>query len=224
MGTPPMAGDAGMATPPETSPEPAPGGGSSDGMPQGRGDEADAGAGSQADPAPGAQADPVAQLGQPRPSGWGGQARAQSPAATLSADLGSGTSETVSLTGTRLSVDGAAVALPAQVGNRAGIQLEVVDVNKKDRGKDIVVMAPGPGEQVTWYLVHYDPRSKKLGAPAELAFTGPAQPQVKGNGRVVVSREDCGQTITTTYRLKNGQIEKPRVKKSGARDPSKCAG
>jgi hypothetical protein len=84
-----------------------------------------------------------------------------------------------------------------------------------------VLVSPG-AESATWWIISYDPKAKTAGEPIEVVVT--SDPVIKGDNKLVVQSEDCGQKITTTWQVKKGVLTKGKEKKKGKRDEAKCAG
>jgi len=145
---------------------------------------------------------------------------------TLSEDLdGDGTPEEISLAGTELSIGEAKVTLASEKltpEKAATIELKVIDVNKKDKARELVIVDPGAEGAGTWWSVAYDGKAKTASEPVEMSVTG--EPEIKGNGKIVTSAENCGETTSTTYSLKKGVLSKGKEKKKGKYDEAKCAG
>lgn len=145
---------------------------------------------------------------------------------TLSEDLdGDGTPEEISLTGTELSIGEAKVTLASEkltAEAAASVELKVIDINKKDKARELVISHPGTGTDATWWVISYDGKNKTASEPVEIAVG--TEPEVKGNGTLSVVTTDCGQTITTPYKLKKGALTKGKEKKKGKRDEAQCAG
>ncbi|HTE55942.1 MAG TPA: hypothetical protein VK698_34050 [Kofleriaceae bacterium] len=145
---------------------------------------------------------------------------------TLSEDLdGDGTPEEISLTGTELSIGEAKVTLSSEkltAEKAATVELKVIDINKKDKARELVIADPGTGTDATWWIISYDGKAKTASEPVEIAVG--TEPEVKGNGTLTISSSDCGQTISTPYKLKKGALTKGKEKKKGKRDETKCAG
>ena len=136
---------------------------------------------------------------------------------TLSEDLdGDGTPEEVSLLGSELKIGEVAVALDAGklVGAPEALELKVVDVNGKDKARELVIVDRGGGD-TTWWLISWDGKKKAAGAPSAVALGAAGEPTLKGDGKIVASHEVCGQTITTTWKLSKGKVGKPSEKKKG---------
>lgn len=145
---------------------------------------------------------------------------------TLSEDLdGDGTPEEISLSGTELSIGEAKVTLASEkltAEKAATVELKVIDINKKDKARELVISDPGTGSDATWWVISYDGKNKTASEPVEIAVG--TEPEVKGNGSLSITASDCGQTITTPYKLKKGALTKGKEKKKGKRDEAKCAG
>jgi hypothetical protein len=145
---------------------------------------------------------------------------------TLSEDLdGDGTPEEISLAGTELSIGESKVTLSSEklTTDKIGmVELKVVDINKKDKARELVIADPGTGTDATWWIISYDGKAKTASEPVEVAVG--TEPEVKGNGTLTTKTEDCGQTITTPWKLKKGALTKGKEKKKGKRDEAKCAG
>jgi hypothetical protein len=145
---------------------------------------------------------------------------------TLSDDLdGDGTPEEISLTGTELSIGEAKVTLASEkltAEAAASVELKVIDINKKDKARELVIAHPGTGTDATWWIISYDGKNKTASEPVEIAVG--TEPEVKGNGTLSIVTSDCGQTITTPYKLKKGALTKGKEKKKGKRDEAQCAG
>ena len=145
---------------------------------------------------------------------------------TLSEDLdGDGTPEDISLTGTELSIGEAKVTLASEkltADAAASVELKVIDINKKDKSRELVIAHPGTGTDATWWVISYDGKNKTASEPVEIAVG--TEPEVKGNGTLSIVATDCGQTITTPYKLKKGALTKGKEKKKGKRDEAQCAG
>lgn len=143
---------------------------------------------------------------------------------TLSEDLdGDGTPEEIKLAGTELSIGEAKATLSSEKlsGDKAAnVELKVVDINKKDKSRELVIADASSG---TWWILSYDGKAKTVSEPVEVAV-GMGEPEIKGNGTLTTKSEDCGQTITTPWKLKKGALTKGKEKKKGKRDESKCAG
>jgi hypothetical protein len=145
---------------------------------------------------------------------------------TLSEDLdGDGTPEEISLAGTELSIGEAKVTLASEKltpDKAATIELKVIDINKKDKARELVIVDQGAEGAGTWWVIAYDGKAKTAGEPVEMSVAG--EPEVKGNGKVTTKVENCGETTTTTYSLKKGALTKGKEKKKGKYDETKCAG
>jgi hypothetical protein len=142
---------------------------------------------------------------------------------TLSEDLdGDGTPEEISLAGTELSIGEAKVSLASLPAEKAAtVELKVIDLNKKDKARELVIADAGAEGAGTWWVVSYDGKAKTAGEPVELSFN--AEPEVKGNGSLTTTNMDCGQTITTPWKVKKGVLTKGKEKKKGKRDEAQCA-
>ncbi len=145
---------------------------------------------------------------------------------TLSEDLdGDGTPEEISLAGTELSIGEAKVTLASEKltpEKAATIELKVVDLNKKDKARELVIVDAGAEGAGTWWIVSYDGAAKTASEPVEVAVSG--EPEIKGNGKLTTKAENCGETTTTTYALKKGVLTKGKEKKKGKYDEAKCPG
>lgn len=142
---------------------------------------------------------------------------------TLSEDLdGDGTPETISLAPGELTIGEAKVAVAAVSAEALpNVELRVIDLSKKDKVRELVIVNPG-AESATWWIISYDPVAKTAGEPIEVMVT--SDPVIKGDNKLVVESEDCGQKITTTWQVKKGVLTKGKEKKKGKRDEAKCAG
>jgi hypothetical protein len=145
---------------------------------------------------------------------------------TLSEDLdGDGTAEEISLAGTELSIGEAKVTLSSEKitpDKAATIELKVIDINKKDKARELVIVDAGAEGAGTWWVVAYDGKAKTASEPVELSVVG--EPEVKGNGKITTKVENCGETTTTVYSLKKGALTAGKPKKKGKYDETKCAG
>jgi hypothetical protein len=133
---------------------------------------------------------------------------------------GDGTPEAVTLkhTGEMGVGESQNVALaPDKLGDFAAVELRVIDLDKKDKAKELAVVSG-----TTWWVITYDGKNKALGEPAEVSVAG-GEPTMKGDKKLVSMVEDCGQKVTTTWSLSKGKLSK-KEKKSGKRDEAKCAG
>jgi hypothetical protein len=170
-------------------------------------------------PAEAAEAEPAAEEPAPEPA-----APEQPPAPepkTLSEDLdGDGTPEEISLAGNELSIGEAKVTLTPEMAEM--IELEVIDISKKDKSRELVISAPGAEGAGTWWVIAYDGKAKTASEPVEIEVAG--EPEVKGNGKVVIKNENCGETTTVTWTLKKGALTKGKEQKKGKYDEAKCAG
>jgi len=144
---------------------------------------------------------------------------------TLSEDLdGDGAPEQISLAGTELSIGEAKVTLASDKltpEKATTVELRVIDINKKDKSRELVIADAGAEGAGTWWVISYDGKNKTAGEPVELSFN--AEPQVKGNGQITTTNADCGQTITTPWKVKKGVLTKGKEKKKGKRDEAQCA-
>jgi len=144
----------------------------------------------------------------------------------LSEDLdGDGTPEEVTLAGNELSIGEAKVTLSSEKltpEKAASVELKVIDINKKDKSKELVVVDPGTGSDMTWWVISYNGKDKTASEPVEIPVG--TEPTIKGNGQIMASMSDCGQTISMTWKLSKKGLSKGKEKKKGKRDESKCAG
>ena len=144
----------------------------------------------------------------------------------LSEDLdGDGTPEEITLAGNELSIGEAKVTLSSEKltpEKAASVELKVVDINTKDKTKEVVVVDPGTGTDMTWWVISYNGKDKTASEPVEVAVG--SEPQLKGNGQIMTSASDCGQTVSTTWKLSKKGLAKGKEKKKGKRDESQCAG
>jgi hypothetical protein len=145
---------------------------------------------------------------------------------TLSEDLdGDGTPEEISLAGNELSIGEAKVTMASDKLTpemAEMIELKVIDISKKDKSRELVISAPGAEGGGTWWVIAYDGKAKTASEPVEMEVAG--EPEVKGNGKIVVSNENCGETTSVTWTLKKGALTKGKEKKKGKYDEAKCAG
>jgi hypothetical protein len=183
-----------------------------------------------AEPAPAPAPEPVAETEpEPPPEEPVEPAPVEPPAPepkTLSEDLdGDGTPEEISLAGTELSIGEAKVTLASDKitpEKAETIELRAIDINKKDKAKELVIVDAGAEGAGTWWIVSYDGAAKTASEPVEVMVAG--DPEVKGNGKLTVKAENCGETTTTTYQLKKGVLAKGKEKKKGKYDEAKCPG
>jgi hypothetical protein len=172
---------------------------------------------------PEAQAEPPAE----EPPAEAPPAEPPAPEAkTLSEDLdGDGTPEEIKLAGNELSIGEAKVTLASDKltpEKAATVELKVIDINKKDKSRELVIADAGAEGAGTWWIVSYDGKAKTASEPVEVAVSG--EPEVKGNGKIVTKADNCGEMTTTTWSLKKGALTKGKEKKKGKYDETKCAG
>ena len=176
-------------------------------------------------PEPAAEAEPEPPPEEPAEPAAPPEPPAPEPK-TLSEDLdGDGTPEEISLAGTELSIGEAKVTLASDKitpDKAETIELKTIDINKKDKAKELVIVDAGAEGAGTWWIVSYDGAAKTASEPVEVTVAG--EPEIKGNGKVVVKAENCGETTTTTYQLKKGVLAKGKEKKKGKYDEAKCPG
>jgi hypothetical protein len=143
----------------------------------------------------------------------------------LSEDLdGDGTPEEITLAGTELSIGEVKVTLASEKitpDKAATIDLKVIDINAKDKSKELVVVDPGTGTDATWWVIAYDGKAKTASEPVEVAVG--TEPELKGNGQFTTKSENCGETVSATWKLKKGVLTKGKEKKKGKYDEAKCA-
>ena len=102
------------------------------------------------------------------------------------------------------------------------IELKVIDINKKDKARELVIVDAGAEGAGTWWIVSYDGAAKTASEPVEVAVS--AEPEIKGNGKLTIKAENCGETTTTTYAMKKGMLTKGKEKKRGKYNEAKCPG
>jgi hypothetical protein len=177
-------------------------------------------------PEPAAEAEPEPPAEEPAPEPAAPEQPPAPEPKTLSEDLdGDGTPEEISLAGNELSIGEAKVTLASDKLTpemAEMIELQVIDISKKDKSRELVIGAPGAEGAGTWWVIAYDGKAKTASEPVEIEVAG--EPEVKGNGKVVIKNENCGETTTVTWTLKKGVLTKGKESKKGKYDEAKCAG
>ena len=117
---------------------------------------------------------------------------------TLSEDLdGDGTPEEIKLAGSELTIGDVSVTLSGVSADQASmVELKAIDINKKDKAREIAVIVPGAEGAASWWIISYNGKNKTESEPVEVQVTG--EPMIKGNGKITTSSEDCGQKVSVT--------------------------
>ena len=97
------------------------------------------------------------------------------------------------MAGAELSIGEAKVTLASDKitpDKAATIELKTIDINKKDKAKELVIVDAGAEGAGTWWIVSYDGAAKTASEPVEVTVAG--EPEIKGNGRSRQGRETAG--------------------------------